>query len=261
MSVDEPPGFAAVLRSEWTKLRSVRSTWWTLGLGFAISVGLGAMGGVSVRIALAEHSTNVRSDFSAADTGFYGVSYGLLSLVVFAVLAVTAEYRSGMIRGSLSVVPRRAVFAAAKLTAMGGAVLLVSAVTGFVTFVATEAALDGYGAPLSTPGLAAAMIGATLYPTLICVFSAAIAMLLRGSALTLAILIPLLMIVPVVFANTPGLKPLAQYLPSQAGTQMMLLVKQGTSTLTPAQGLLVLAAWTVAATAAGVMALRARDVR
>lgn len=260
MPLDGPPGFPAALRSEWTKLRSVRSTWWTLALGFAISVGLGALSGYSVREALAEHSKLIRPDFNAADSGFDSVSYGMLSLVVFAVLAVTAEYRSGMIRGSLAVVPRRGLFAAAKLSAMGAAVLLVSAVTGFATFVATEAMLDGYGAPLSTPGLPAALLGAALYPTLICVFSSAVALLIRGSALTLSILIPLFMIVPVLFADTPGLKPLAQYLPGQAGSQMMLMVKQDTSTLTPMQGMLVLAAWTAAAIAAGVFALRARDV-
>jgi hypothetical protein len=205
------------------------------------------------------HSTFVRPDFSPADAGFVGFAYGQLCLVVFAVLIVAGEYTSGSIRSSLIAVPVRGLLYSGRLLVLAAVAFTVSLVTAFVSYDVSEQALGPIGVSLRTSGVAQAILGAAAYVTLICVFSAAVAFLLRSSARALGLLLPLHLVVPTIMANIPGLKTAGDYLPSQAGAQAMQVVKQGASTLTPGSGLLVLAAWTAAATLGGFVCLRVRD--
>lgn len=250
----------AVLRSEWIKATTVRSTPWTLILTLATSIAVGVLDSVSVKGAIARHSTMVRPDFNAPDAGFVGISFGQLCLVVFAVLIASTEYTSGMIRSSLTAVPGRGLFYAGKLAVVAAVAFAVALVTALASFLASEKALGGIGVPLSTPHLAGALLGAAGFLALLCVFSAAVAFVLRSSAMALGILIPFYFVVPTVLTLAPGLKTAANYLPDQAGSQMMQLVRQGTSTLTPGSGCAVLAAWTLLAVLCGYLSLRLRDV-
>lgn len=250
----------AVLRSEWTKMRSIRSTVWTAALAFPVSVGLGVAAALSARSAIGRHSPQIRPDFNPADAGFFGIGYGQLCFVVFAVLVVGSEYKSGSIRGSLIAVPVRGRFYACKLIALAVVAFAASLLTALVSFAASERALAGSGVPLGTPGLPRALLGTAAFITLISVFSAAVAFIVRSSAMALSLLLPFYLVVPTITADIPGLKRAAQYLPDQAGLQAMQIVKQGPSTLTPGAGLMVLAAWTALAVLSGFACLRARDV-
>jgi ABC-2 type transport system permease protein len=249
----------AVLRSEWIKAATVRSTPWTLALTVATSIAVGVLDSVSVKGAIARHSTMVRPDFNAPDAGFVGIGYGQLCLVVFAVLITSTEYTSGMIRSSLTAVPGRALFYAGKLAVVAAVAFAVALATAFVSFIASEKALGGIGVSLSTPHLAGALLGAAGFLALLCVFSAAVAFVLRSSAMALGVLIPFYFVVPTILALAPGLRAAADYLPDQAGSQMMQPVTQGSSPLTAGSGCAVLAAWTVFAVLCGYLGLRLRD--
>jgi ABC-2 type transport system permease protein len=253
------PALTAVLRSEWTKARTVRSTAWTLALTVVVSVGVGLLDSFSVHAAIARHSALVRPDFSAADAGFVGIGLGHLCLVVFAVLLAAAEYTTGSILGSLTAVPVRWRFYAGKLLVVAGMAFAVALAATAVSFSASERALGTLGVPLRSPGVPRAILGAAAYTALICVFSAAVAFMLRSSALALGILLPFHFVLPTILTNVPGLKTLAACLPDPAGAQAMQVVRQGSSPLTPGSGLLVLAAWTAAAVLGGYACLRARD--
>ncbi|MFF4031474.1 ABC transporter permease [Streptomyces sviceus] len=249
----------AVVRSEWTKARTVRSTSWTLLLTFVLSVGIGVTNGLSVKKAIADDSPLVRPDFHPANSGFVGVSIGQLVLVVFAALLVSGEHSGGMLRTSLLAVPRRGLLYGAKLTVGALLTLGVSVVTVFVAFLASEQALGSIGVPLDSPGVPRALVGAVVQLTLIWTFSAGVAVILRSPAMSLSVLIPFHFVLPTLMLNIPGLKTIAYYLPTQAGAQIMEVAEQGDSTLSAGAGLAVLLAWTTAAVIGGHIALRSRD--
>jgi ABC-2 type transport system permease protein len=251
----------AVMRSEWAKLRTIRSTVWALALTFVISVGLAWISGFSVRNAYTSGNAElVRPDFDPVYSGFVGLLYGQLSLVVFGVLLVGTEFGSGTIRMTLAAVPRRGRLFAGKVAAGMGAALLVSIPTAFVSFAANQAGLGSYGVAMSEAGVLRAVLGAAAYLTLICAFSIGVAIVLRRSALALGALIPLFFVVEPILTGIPLTKAVARYLPGQAGAQVMAVGPQPSEALEPGQGLLVLVAWTAAALVAGYLSLRHRDV-
>ncbi|QFQ96805.1 ABC transporter permease [Streptomyces phaeolivaceus] len=252
--------FVAVVRSEWTKARTVRSTSWTLLLTFVISVGVGVVNCLSVKKAIEEGSSLVRADFHPADAGFVGVGMGQLVLVVFVVLLVCGEYSGGMIRTSLTAVPRRGLLYGGKLAVGAGLALAVSLVTVPVAFLASERALGSLAVPLDGPGVPRALVGAVVGMTLIAVFSGGVAVVLRGAAVSLGVLVPFHFVLPTLMLNIPGLRTIAVHLPTQAGARIMRVAESGDATLSPGAGLIVLLGWTVAATLGGYVALRTRDV-
>lgn len=247
-----------VLTSEWIKARSTIATMTTLPLGVAISFVLAVLGGISTRAAIDQQSAMLMPGFNPINSGFNGLLYGNLAFVVFAVLVVSSEYTSGMIRVSLAAVPRRGLFYLCKLAVAGFVCLVVGSVAVFGSFAATQAALGPHGVDLSTPGVARAILSGVAYVTLLGVFSASVASLLRGTALSLGILMPLFFVVSPALGTISGTKPVARFLPDQAGMQAMKATV-GPGDLTPTQGLLVLVGWTVLAIAAGHWLIRRRD--
>ncbi|MFI6070022.1 ABC transporter permease subunit [Actinoplanes sp. NPDC051343] len=251
----------AVLRSEWTKLRTIRSTVWMLALTFVISVGLAVTSGVSVRTAYQNgNSSMVRADFDPVYSGFVGLLYGQFALIAFGCLLVTSEYGSGTIRATIAAIPQRGLAYAGKLLVGCGTALVVAVATAFVSWPANEAALGPYGVSIGTPGVLRAVAGAALYLTLVCALSVGVGTVLRNSALTLGILIPLFFIIGPILSRIPGVDKAARFLPDQAGNQIMTVGEHKAGTLTPLEGLLVLIAWTVLAVGGGHLRLRRRDV-
>ncbi|WP_256864134.1 ABC transporter permease [Streptomyces avermitilis] len=190
----------------WT----VRSTSFTLLLAFVLSTGLGTVVAFSWR----GHIERV-VNFSPLFAGLYGVTLGQLALVVFGVLLVGSEYSSGSIRTSLSAVPRRGLLYGGKVLAGTLAALAGSTVTVIVTFAGAQAALGPYGITLTAHGVPAAVVGAIVYLTLICTLSMGIAAIVRSSAISLGVLLPLLFLGSQGLGNVPALKPVLQYLPDQ----------------------------------------------
>ncbi|MEV6850461.1 ABC transporter permease subunit [Actinoplanes sp. NPDC051411] len=244
----------AVLRAEWTKLRTIRSTVWLLVLTFVISVGLAAASGFSVRQAYQSgNAAMVRPDFDPVYSGFVGLLYGQLALIAFGALLVTTEYSSGTIRATIAAIPRRFRAYAGKLLVGGGTALVVALATAVVSWPVNQAGLGPYGVSIGTPGVPRAIVGAAVYLTLVCALSAGVGALLRNSALTLGILIPLFFIIGPILSRLPGVSEAARFLPDQAGLQIMAVGARG---LTPLQGLLVVLGWTVVALTAGYLRLR-----
>jgi len=248
-----------VLRAEWTKIRSVRSTAWTLALTFAISVPLTYLVGLSFRGGIDEVQ-NHDPIFAA----FYSLTLGQLPLVVFGVLLIGSEYTSGTIRVSLAAVPRRGLFYAGKVLAAAAVALCVSMVTVAANFAAARAALGPYGPSFDTPGMPDAFIGACLYLPLICLFAVGLATMLRRPARTLAILLPLLFLGSQGLGNIPKVKTVTQFLPDQVGMVILHIAGQPGDprfgrAYGPWTGLGLLVLWTAAALIGGYLVLRHRD--
>ncbi|WP_329110075.1 ABC transporter permease subunit [Micromonospora sp. NBC_01699] len=247
-----------VLASEWIKARSTLATMISLSVGVVVSVGLALASGFSIRAAFDRSSDALRPDFHPIDAGFGGLIYGNLAFTVFAVLVVSSEYTSGTIRASLAAVPRRGLFYLCKLGVTGLVCVVVGGVTTLGAFLVTQVALGPYGVELSDPGAVQAVLGGLAYVTLLGVFAAAVAAVLRGTALTLGILIPFFFVVSPALWLIPATRSAARFLPDQAGMRAMEATV-GPGELTQNQGLLVLLGWTVLAVAAGYWSIRRRD--
>jgi ABC-type transport system involved in multi-copper enzyme maturation permease subunit len=241
-----------MVRAELTKLRTLRSTFWTVLLAFAISAGLAYPIGRGFR------GIEDR-DFDPLFATFYSLTLGQLALVVFGVMAVAGEYSSGSIRSSLAAMPQRGRFATAKFTAIGGLALAVSVATVLATFFAAQAGLGPQRAGWDTQ----AVLGAVLYLVLICLFAGGMAMMLRSAAICLAILMPLLFLGSQGLGNIPKVKTVTQYLPDQAGMVMHLTGPAGDPMFGrdygPWTGLGITALWTAAALFGGFFRLNRRD--
>jgi len=249
----------AATRAEFTKLRSLRSTLVALSLVLPISIGIGALGGWSVRGAISSHNPMLRPDFSAAQSGFDGVLYGQLALIVFSVLLVTSEYGSRMIGLSLLAVPRRSHFYAAKMIVTGLAAAFVSIPAIALAYLATQFALGPYGASLFASGVPRAMLGAVGYLTLMAIFAAGIAVMARNPIVPLAVLLPLVLAGSQILSVIGATASIARFLPDRAGMSMLAVSAGSGGMLSSGEGFAVLLGWTATAVIGGYLLIRRRD--
>ena len=251
---------AQVLRSEWTKIRSVRSTVWTLSLAAVVTLALGALISVLSRNQFDEMSASEQLRFDATYISFAGMGLGQLAMIVFGVLVVSNEYSTGMIRASLAAVPQRGLFLASKIAVAAALACVVGMATSFLTFFLGQGLLGPYRASIGDPGVLRAVVGGGLYMTLIAMFSMGVAAMLRSPVLSLGILMPFFFLVSNVLGNVPATKQVGQYLPDQAGTKIMQVVQlPDDAPYGPWGGLAIMAAWVAAALVGGFLVLRRRD--
>lgn len=244
-----------LVRAELVKLRSVRGPLVALALVPVVSIGVGALNGVSGRQALESHNPLLRPDFTAQQAGFDGVRYGMLALIVFGVLAVSGD----PLGTALLAVPGRARFHAAKMIAVVAVALPVVAFSVVTSDVVTQVALGPYGRSLGADGVPRALGGAVLFLTLMCVLAAGFTMMTRTALVPLAVLLPLVTVGSQLLTIAQSSRRAAELLPDRAGAQL-LTVRPEHDALGPALGGAVLLAWVAAAVAGGLLVLRRRDV-
>ncbi len=250
----------AVLRSEWTKVRSVRSTGWTLTVAMVVTVGLGMLIGWLTSRNAAAMSPSDRLTFDPTYVSFAGMGLGQLLMIVFGVLVVSGEYSTGMIRTSLAAVPQRGMFLFCKIAVATAVALVVGMVTAFLTFFAGQAVMGSRGADIGDPGVLRAVVGGGLYLTLITVFAMGCAAMLRGPLLSLAILMPFFFLISNILDGVSATRKVARYLPDQAGQRIMMVVGDGGGRpYGPWTGLAIMAGWVVAALLGGYLLVRRRD--
>ncbi|WP_030235840.1 ABC transporter permease subunit [Streptomyces sp. NRRL S-350] len=251
--------FPAILRSEWTKISSVRSTVWTLALTFVVTVGIGALLSLLTNNNFAEFRRNDQSPFDATGTAFSGIMLGELAIIVFGVLAIGNEYSTGMIRVTLAAVPQRGTLLTGKAAVLGAMALGVSVVTAFVTFFVGQALLGSHSTGLGEPHVLRAVFGAALYLTMLCLFSAGVTTMLHNQTLALGVLVPFFFLLSPILSAVPKVKTLAHYFPDYAGSRMLLVYEQHGQPYGPWPGFLICLAWTAAALAGGALVLKKRD--
>jgi ABC-2 type transport system permease protein len=142
--------FRHVARMEWIKLRTLRSTWWTIGIAVA--------GAIAIGVAVGGGTKNASGDLT--NNALAGMVPGLLLTGVLGVLVMTSEYSSGTIRATLAAVPARRRLLAAKVAVFGAVALAAGEIAAFVSFFAGGAALrHGIAAPaLGQPGVLRAVL-------------------------------------------------------------------------------------------------------
>ncbi|MFJ4325173.1 ABC transporter permease subunit [Streptomyces tricolor] len=252
-----------VLRSEWTKIRSVASTVWTLSLAVVVTVALGMLISALSNSQYENMPVRQRLSFDPTVISFAGMTLGQLAMIVFGVLVVSTEYSTGTIRVSLAAVPQRGAFLCGKVAVAAALALAVGMVTSFAAFFLGQAMLGPHRAALGDPGVLRAVIGGGLYMTLIAMFSLGVAAMLRSPLLSLGILMPFFFLISNVLGNVDATKRLGRFLPDQAGSRIMQVVPRvGDDTpYGPWAGLGIMALWVTAALAGGYLLLRRRDAQ
>ncbi|MER6123824.1 ABC transporter permease [Streptomyces sp. NPDC001795] len=252
---------AQVIRSEWTKIRSVASTVWTLSVALVVTVALGMLISALTRSEFDRMSPKDRLSFDPTFISFAGMSLGQLAMIVFGVLVVSNEYSTGMIRTSLAAVPRRGTFLFGKVAVATALSLVVGMVTSFVAFFFGQAMLGPHRAEIGDPGVLRAVIGGGLYMTLIAMFSMGVAAMLRSPMLSLGILMPFFFLISSILGNVSATKKIGRFLPDQAGSRIMQVVPRAADNppYGPWGGLGIMVLWVVAALAGGYVLLKKRD--
>ncbi|MCX4765022.1 ABC transporter permease [Streptomyces sp. NBC_01275] len=250
-----------VVRSEWTKIRSVASTVWTLSLAVFVTVALGMLISALSRNEFDKMSRNDRLSFDPTFISFAGMSLGQLAMIVFGVLVVSNEYSTGMIRTSLAAVPQRGTFLFSKIAVAAGLCLVVGLATSFVAFFLGQAMLGSHRAEIGDPGVLRAVIGGGIYMTLIAVFSMGVAVMLRSPMLSLGILMPFFFLISNILGNVSATKKIGRYLPDQAGSKIMQVVTpvDDDTPYGPWGGLAIMAVWVAVALVGGYTLLKRRD--
>ncbi|MET9934571.1 MULTISPECIES: ABC transporter permease [unclassified Streptomyces] len=254
---------SAVLRSEWTKIRTVSSTVWTLASALLVTVAMGAALSAVLASQFDDLGEAERLTFDPTLVSFSGTALGQLAMVVFGVLVVGTEYSSGMIRTSLAAVPRRGTFLFSKIAVAGVLALLVGLVTSFLTFFLGQALLGDHGTTIGAENVLRAVVGGGIYMGLIAVFSMGVTAMLRSSMLSLGILMPFFFLVSNILAAVPKAKEVARYFPDQAGSKIMQVVPGAMDSdkapYGPWGGLGIMLLWVAAALLGGYLVLRKRD--
>ena len=250
-----------VVRSEWTKIRSVASTVWTLSLAVVVTIALGVLISLLSKHEFDNLSREDRLSFDPTFISFAGMSLGQLAMIVFGVLVVSNEYSTGMIRTSLAAVPQRGTFLFSKIAVATGLAFAVGLATSFVAFFLGQAMLGSHRAEIGDPGVLRAVFGGGLYMTLIAMFSMGVAAMLRSPMLSLGILMPFFFLISTILGNVGATEKIGRYLPDQAGSRIMQVVTPVDDDIPygPWGGLGIMALWVAAALIGGYLLLKRRD--
>ncbi|WP_330335194.1 ABC transporter permease [Streptomyces sp. NBC_00536] len=255
--------FPAVLQSEWTKIRTVASTSWTLALALIATVGFSAAFCALVNASFNDMSAADQATFDPALLSFSGMQFGQLAMIVFGVLVVSTEYSSGMIRTSLAAVPGRAGFLLGKLTVATALALVVGLLTSFLSFFIGQAILGGHSIGIGEDNVLRAVVGAGLYMALLALFSMGVAAMLRSSVASISILIPFFLIVSNLLSGFEATRKYGQYLPDKAGSKIMQIVPdamgRAETPYGPWGGLGIMLLWVAASVLGGYLVLKKRD--
>jgi ABC-2 type transport system permease protein len=251
-----------VFLSEWTKLRSVRSTKWSLLTAFVLTIGLPAVAAAVVSNHWPHMSPRDRADFHPLDVSLAGVQIAQLAIGVLGVLVITAEYSTGMIRASMIAVPRRlpvllgkgVVYAFVTVTLMMPAVV--------IAFFVSQAILSRRHVDLgfTAAGVPRAVLGASLFLTVVGLFGLGLGAIVRNTAGGIAAFAGLMFVLPPLMNVLPTSwnSAASPYVPLQAGEALMALHRG--NQLAPWTGFGVLCAYAATALAIAAVLLVRRDV-
>jgi ABC-2 type transport system permease protein len=252
--------FAGALRSEFTKIRSVRSTYWTLLAMFVVVVGFGALACFG-----ASHGPH-GPFFDPARQSLAGLYIGQLIIGVLGVLVISSEYSTGMIRTTLTTNPHRGMMIAAKGVVFAVVAFAVSVITSFAAFFVGQAIMssDHISTTLGSPNVLRAVIGGALFLTACGILAFGLGLLLRHTAAGISATVALLFVVTILvnFLPQSWQNHVDKWIPALAGGQIWMATPQppgNTPMFGPWTSFAVLCGYAAVAVAAGVILFRRRD--
>jgi ABC-2 type transport system permease protein len=254
---------ARVIRSEFTKFRSLRSTLYTLLTAVALMIGIGALFSAVTASQYHTFGAAERATFNPVTTSLNGAIFAVVAFGVLGVLLMSGEYTTGMIRSSLTAVPRRLPVLWGKLAVFAGTIFSVSLVASFISFFTGQALLSGHhlGVAITAPGALRSVIGAALYVTVAGLIGVALGTLFRNTAAGIATFAGVFFVIPPLAGLLPASVSdhLAPYLPSNAGEVLWGGAANVHDALSPWTGFALLCGYAVVLIGAAAWRLRRAD--
>jgi ABC-2 type transport system permease protein len=254
------PTFIGVLRSEFTKIRSVRSTYWTLLALVVVTVGFGALASWGV----AAHG-HPGPGFDPAAQSLAGLYISQLIMGVLGVLVITAEYSTGMIRTTLTTMPWRGTIIAAKAVVFAVVAFVTGLITCFASFFLGQALMSSHqlSTALGAPDVLRAVIGGALFLTACGLLAFGIGLLLRHTAGAISTVVALLFVLSILINFLPSSwqNHVDKWIPADAGTQIWSGVasRGGPPMFAPWTGFAVFCGYAAIAVIGGLILFRKRD--
>jgi ABC-2 type transport system permease protein len=251
-----------VIRSEWTKLWSLRSTRWAIALSVLTMAGLGILISAVQMAHWNQMSPGDRATFSAIDVSLGGWHIAELAIGVLGVLVITGEYSTGQIRSTFAAVPRRLPVLWAKTLVYAAVTFVLMLIASLAAFLISQPILDQHhvSTTLSAPHVARCVLGAALYLTATAVLGLALGALVRNTAGGIATFAGVMFVLPGITAILPNSwgDSVSPYLPLNAGSSIIAL-HADPHTLTAWPGYLLYCGYALAALAASAILLVRRD--
>lgn len=255
-----------MLRSEWTKLRSVRSSVWSLVAMVVLALGITVLVTSLYTANWDDPQAGERRAEALADpVGLIlqpSSLYAQIAVCVLGVMVIASEYSTGMIRSSLLAVPRRTPVLAAKAVVFAGVIFVVTEIVAFGSFAVGRAIVHEHlPISLGDPGVPRAIVGFGLYLALMGLFALALGALIRHTAGAITLTLVFVLFISMITQLLPGSvgRHIDAYMPSNAGIQIMASGNDPTKLLSPWQGLGVLCLWVVVLLTAAGYLLNRRD--
>jgi len=282
-------GLRGVIASEFTKLRSVRSTYWTIAALFIVSVGIAAIAGVAIASSIHNNPANKAGTDATQASLIAFFEFGQLIIAVLGALTITSEYSTGMIRTSLTAMPRRGVVYTGKLIVFTSVTLVVSLVTSFIAFFVGQAAMSGSGVGASlfhsttipansfsnpngvtfsgtdviTSGeVLTAIVGTALFVTVVALIAFGLGSIIRHTAGAITSTIGLMFVLPIIIQILPTTwrDDIMRFFPDAAGRVLSITVGGGNQHLWSAwPQFLVTVVWAAVLVGLGAYLFRKRD--
>jgi ABC-2 type transport system permease protein len=255
-------GIAGLLRSEWVKLRTVRSTMWTLAVTVLVGVAISALANAVVRGHWLTMSPAKRAAFDPIGESLIGVYFDQFTIGVLGVLVMSAEYSTGTIRATFCAAPRRPPVLAAKALIFGAVALAAAEIVAFASFFLGQALLTAPAvhATIASPGALRAVSGTGLYLCVMGLLALGLATIIRHTAGAISAFTAILLLIPLIVQQLPTSldNDLARFLPLRIGVAMVSGPAQP-NTFSPWTGLAILCAYAAVFLVAGAVILVRRD--
>lgn len=249
-------------RSEWTKFRSVRSTYWSLFISLLLLIGIGLLVCTIFNARWPHLSAHERANFQPLRASLVGVNFAQLAVGVLGVLVITAEYSTGSIRATFSAVPKRLPVLWAKTGVFAAVTFVLTAPALFIVFFAGQSILSErhLNVSLSHPGVLRAVFGAALYLMVMGLFGLGLGAILRSTAGGISALAAIVFVLPPIVGLFPAsfANAVSPYLPSNAGGALWT-IHPDPHTLAPWAGFAVFCGYAAAAIAIAAILMLRRD--
>lgn len=232
-------GFGAFLSAEWIKIRTVRSTFWTLVSLAVVSIGLTVLICALSADPLAKDLAKTPPDPDAHPDELIsvGVLFGQVAALVLGVMVMSAEYATGMIRSTLTAMPRRTSVLVAKATVLLVLLFVIGTIVAFIGYFAGNAFLENkdIGVPLDSPGVTRALIGNGLYLAVLGLFGFSLALLMRHTAGAITVGLAMIYVIGGLVSLLPGSWGdwVTKLMPGNAGGQITAVRQYDSDQFTP----------------------------
>lgn len=259
------PGFSDLTRSEWTKLKTLRSTWWSLAVAIVAGLGFTITATAVYTHDFPHLDASTQTEFKQDTIGLIlqpAAQFAVLAVCVLGVLLIASEYSTGMIRATMLAAPKRTSALLAKAAAFAGVILVLSEILAFVCYFVGAAITSAHASvSLTDATTLRSVLAFGLYMTALGMIALSIGALVRHTAAGVSIVLAMQFVIPGVLSLIPGSlgQHLSAALPSGA-TVIMSSGHNASNVYTPLQGLGILAAWTAVLGAAALVSIKKRDV-